>query len=119
MTEQQHHKVIVIGAGGSGIYQIKRLADLELDALLLEGDEDWVARGIAIATPVVDSIRKAIPTGILFQKSCWMNGTGKSDFLPNLKTSGISSHVHHLVLRANETSSKLREQIFLVRPNLR
>ena len=40
MTDQHHHKVIVIGAGVSGIYQIKRLVDLGLDALLLEGDED-------------------------------------------------------------------------------
>ncbi|MEM7412419.1 MAG: NAD(P)/FAD-dependent oxidoreductase [Myxococcota bacterium] len=40
MTDPRHHEVIVIGAGVSGIYQIKRLADLGLDALLLEADED-------------------------------------------------------------------------------
>ena len=38
--EQQHHEVVVIGAGVSGIYQIKRLIDLGLDAIVLEADED-------------------------------------------------------------------------------
>ncbi len=44
MTETQqtsaHHEVIVIGAGVSGIYQIKRLTDLGIDAIVLEGDDD-------------------------------------------------------------------------------
>jgi len=35
-----NHEVIVIGAGVSGIYQIKRLIDLGIDALLLEADDD-------------------------------------------------------------------------------
>ncbi|MEM7272174.1 MAG: NAD(P)/FAD-dependent oxidoreductase [Actinomycetota bacterium] len=35
-----NHEVIVIGAGVSGIYQIKRLTDLGVDAILLEGDDD-------------------------------------------------------------------------------
>ena len=34
------YEAIVIGAGISGIYQIKRLADLGIDAILLEGDDD-------------------------------------------------------------------------------
>ena len=34
------HEVIVIGSGVSGIYAIKRLTDLGMDAILLEGDED-------------------------------------------------------------------------------
>ncbi len=36
----QHHEVIVLGAGVSGIYQIKRLVDLGVDAIVLEADED-------------------------------------------------------------------------------
>ncbi|MGH1492007.1 MAG: flavin-containing monooxygenase [Acidimicrobiales bacterium] len=40
MTEVQHHEVVVIGAGVSGIYQIKRLTDLGIDAIVLEGDDD-------------------------------------------------------------------------------
>ena len=36
----QHHEVIVLGAGVSGIYQIKRLVDLGLDAIVLEADDD-------------------------------------------------------------------------------
>ena len=35
-----YHEVIVIGAGISGIYQIKLLTDLGIDAILLEGDDD-------------------------------------------------------------------------------
>ena len=40
MSEANHHDYIVVGAGVSGIYQIKRLADLGLDAILLEADDD-------------------------------------------------------------------------------
>jgi len=36
----KHHQIVVLGAGVSGIYQIKRLIDLGLDAILLEADED-------------------------------------------------------------------------------
>ncbi len=40
MSQPEHHEAIVLGAGVSGIYQIKRLTDLGLDAILLEADED-------------------------------------------------------------------------------
>ena len=40
MDDAHHHEFIVIGAGVSGIYQIKRLVDLGLDAIVLEADED-------------------------------------------------------------------------------
>lgn len=40
MTETPHNEVVVIGAGVSGIYQIKRLTDLGMDAVVLEADED-------------------------------------------------------------------------------
>ena len=36
----EHHEVVVVGAGVSGIYQLKRLVDLGVDAIVLEGDED-------------------------------------------------------------------------------
>ncbi len=36
----EHHDIIVLGAGVSGIYQIKCLADRGLDAIVLEADED-------------------------------------------------------------------------------
>ena len=35
-----HHQFIVLGAGVSGIYQIKKLTDLGLDAIVLEADDD-------------------------------------------------------------------------------
>ena len=38
--EAKRHEVVVIGAGVSGIYQIKRLTDLGIDAIVLEGDDD-------------------------------------------------------------------------------
>ena len=34
------HEVVVIGAGVAGLYQIKRLIDLGVDAVVVEGDED-------------------------------------------------------------------------------
>ncbi len=41
MTEfAEYHDVVVIGAGVGGIYQIKKLTDMGLDAVLLEGDDD-------------------------------------------------------------------------------
>ncbi|QWG19431.1 NAD(P)/FAD-dependent oxidoreductase [Bradyrhizobium sediminis] len=42
MTEEtkSHYEVIVIGAGVAGIYQIKRLADLGVDALVLDAASD-------------------------------------------------------------------------------
>ncbi len=40
MSDANRHDVIVIGAGVGGIYQIKCLTDLGMDAILLEGDED-------------------------------------------------------------------------------
>ncbi|MEZ5341510.1 MAG: NAD(P)/FAD-dependent oxidoreductase [Acidimicrobiales bacterium] len=40
MTEKRTYDVVVIGAGVSGIYQIKRLIDLGIDAIVLEGDDD-------------------------------------------------------------------------------
>jgi cation diffusion facilitator CzcD-associated flavoprotein CzcO len=36
----ERHEVVVLGAGVSGIYQIKRLADLGVDAIVLEADDD-------------------------------------------------------------------------------
>ena len=38
--EQPHHEVVVLGAGVAGIYQIKRLVDLGVDAMVLERDAD-------------------------------------------------------------------------------
>ena len=39
-AEKTHYEVIVIGAGVSGIYQIKRLVDLGVDAVALAADAD-------------------------------------------------------------------------------
>ena len=39
-TGPGRYEVIVIGAGVSGIYQIKRLTDLGIDAMVLEAEDD-------------------------------------------------------------------------------
>ena len=39
-TDKQHHEVLVLGAGVAGIYQIKRLLDLGIDAVVLEAEDD-------------------------------------------------------------------------------
>ena len=38
--ENEHHEVIVVGAGVAGIYQIKRLIDMGVNAIVLEADDD-------------------------------------------------------------------------------
>ncbi len=40
MKENPDYEVILVGAGVSGIYQIKRLIDLGVKAIVLEGDDD-------------------------------------------------------------------------------
>ncbi len=40
LSESRRHEVIIIGAGVSGIYQVKRLTDLGIDSIVLEGDDD-------------------------------------------------------------------------------
>ncbi|MDY7106792.1 MAG: NAD(P)/FAD-dependent oxidoreductase [Actinomycetota bacterium] len=40
MNDVEAHDVIVIGAGVSGLYQIKTLTDLGFDAIVLEADDD-------------------------------------------------------------------------------
>ncbi len=40
MAATERREVVVIGAGVSGIYEIKRLTDLGIDAVLLEADDD-------------------------------------------------------------------------------
>lgn len=38
-SEKRQYEVIVLGAGVSGIYQIKRLVDLGIDSVVLEPDD--------------------------------------------------------------------------------
>ena len=70
------YQVIVIGAGVSGIYQIKRLADLGVRATVLDANPDLEALGTTIVILVRASIPRAIPTATRFPKKCWMRGIG-------------------------------------------
>ena len=38
--QRRQHDVVVLGAGVSGVYQIKRLTDMGIDAVVLEADDD-------------------------------------------------------------------------------
>ena len=40
MAGNEHHEVVIIGAGVAGIYQIKRFADLGVDATVLDSGGD-------------------------------------------------------------------------------
>src|ERR1700716_2109570 len=40
LHQKSHHEIIVIGAGVAGIYQIKRLVDLGVDATVLDAAPD-------------------------------------------------------------------------------
>ena len=69
--DKSHYEVIVIGAGVAGIYQIKRLADLGVDATVLDGCRPTSAgpgTGTAIRAPV--STRRATPTAIRSRRNC-------------------------------------------------
>jgi heterodisulfide reductase subunit A-like polyferredoxin len=87
------HEVIVLGAGVAGIYQIKRLVDSGVDALVLEADEDlggtWYRNRYPGATRALALILRATPTVIPSQKNCSMSGTGRNVFRPSRKTSNI------------------------------
>ena len=68
---KSHYEVIVIGAGVAGIYQIKLLADLGVDATVLDAAPATLAgpgTGTAIREP--GSTRKATPTATRFPRNC-------------------------------------------------
>ena len=70
MNESHHHDVVVVGAGVSGIYQIKRLVDLGLDAILLEATKTWAELVYATAIRAVASIRRATRMAIPSRRKC-------------------------------------------------
>ena len=78
MKSKTDHEVIVVGAGVSGIYQIKLLTDLGFDAIVLKATVIWVALGIVTAILAADSILRVTLTDILFRRKCWKSGIGKS-----------------------------------------
>jgi len=91
MTEgtRSHYEVIVIGAGVAGIYQIKRLADLGVDALVLDAAPDlggtWYWNDIRVRA----SIPRATPMAIPSRRSCSTSGTGRSAFRASRRTCAI------------------------------
>jgi cation diffusion facilitator CzcD-associated flavoprotein CzcO len=56
-----HYEVIVVGAGVAGIYQIKRLVDLGIDATVLDSAAGLGAPGAGTAIPAVVLIPRATP----------------------------------------------------------
>ena len=84
------YQAVVIGAGVSGIYQIKRLADLGVRATVIDANADlggtWY---ITIDIRVRVSIPRATPTAIRFPKKFWTNGTGLRCFLRSRKLCSI------------------------------
>jgi hypothetical protein len=75
-----HYEVIVVGAGVAGIYQIKRLVDLGIDATVLDSAAGLGAPGAGTAIPAVVLIPRATPPASRSHANCSTSGTGKSAF---------------------------------------
>ena len=67
---KSHYEVIVIGAGVAGIYQIKLLADLGVDATVLDAAGDLGGPGTGTAIPEPGSTRRATLTASRFPRNC-------------------------------------------------
>ena len=67
---KSHYEVIVIGAGVAGIYQIKRLADLGVDATVLDAAGGLGGTWYGTVIPVPASTRKATLTAFRSPRNC-------------------------------------------------
>ena len=88
---KSHYEVVVIGAGVAGIYQIKRLADLGVDAMVLEAAPTSAAPGTGTATPAPASTPRATPTATPSRRSCSTSGTGRSASPASRRTCATST----------------------------
>ena len=86
VSESNHHEVIVIGAGVSGIYQIKRLVDLGLDAIVLEGDADLGGTWYRNRYPGCRFDSESYTYGYSFSQELLDVGTGRSGSPHSLRT---------------------------------
>ena len=77
------YQAVIIGAGVAGIYQIKRLADLGVRALVLDANADLGGTWYNNRYPGRDLILRAIPTAIHFQRKCSTSGIGLRSFHPS------------------------------------
>jgi len=85
-----HYEVIVVGAGVAGIYQIKRLVDLGIDATVLDSAADLGAPGTGTVILAAVLIPRATPTASRSRVNCSTSGTGKSGFPVSLRIYAIS-----------------------------
>ena len=78
------YDVIVIGAGVAGLYQLFKLRQLKLKALVSKQAIMLAVHGIGIATQVLDLTQKVGPTGILSPRNSLRNGIGRNILPHNL-----------------------------------
>ena len=112
MTEgtKSHYEVIVVGAGVAGIYQIKRLADLGIDATVLDAAPDLGGTWYWNRYPGAASIPRATPTAIRSRGNCSTSGTGRSAFPASPRTCAISITSPTSSTCANTCSSTARSR---------
>ncbi len=106
-----HYEVIVIGAGVAGIYQIKRLADLGVDALVLDAAPDlggtWYWNrypGRALR------FRELHLRLFVLARSCSTSGTGRSASPASRRTCATSTTSPTSSICANTCSSTARSR---------
>ena len=83
------YEAIVIGAGAAGIYQIKRLVDLGIDATVLDAAPDL--GGTLVLEPLSRRplrLPRATLTATRSRASCSTSGTGRSGSRASRRTCG-------------------------------
>ena len=112
MTEgtRSHYEVIVVGAGVAGIYQIKRLADLGVDALVLDAAPDLGGTWYWNRYPGARFDLRATPTVIPFRGNCSTSGTGRNASRPSPRICVISITSRTSSTCANTCSSTARSR---------
>ena len=116
MTEgtRSHYEVIVIGAGVAGIYQIKRLVDLGIDARCWTPPPTSAAPGTGTAIRARASTPRATPTVIPSRGSCSTSGTGRngSRASPRICATSITSPTSSICANTCSSTARSRRRRF-------
>ena len=106
-----HYEVIVVGAGVAGIYQIKRLADLGIDATVLESAPDLGGTWYWNRYPGCRFDSESYTYGFSFSRELldeW--GTGRSAFPARLRICATSTTSPTSSICENRCSSTARSR---------
>src|ERR1700744_6690222 len=107
-----HYEAIVVGAGVAGIYQIKRLVDLGIDATVLEAGADLGGTWYWNRYPGCRFDSESYTYGYLFSAELWQEWDWSEEFAPQPETERYLNHVvdkfdlrRHIRLNSKVTSA--------------